>query len=138
VAERDELRAAVAVQEQALIFFASVIKSGEPWTPECEQALRKALDGETADETERDRLRAALWEGQKFRAKLAGRACRLEEDRDRLRTVVEALRTYVRWYREVGDDEDEQQAFAAYAQEGLDMAVRLTLALDVSPTGEDT
>lgn len=37
-AERNALR-------QALRFFASVIKSGEPWTEACEKIYRVAFDG---------------------------------------------------------------------------------------------
>lgn len=43
--ERDRLRAVVDQLQQIVSFFASVIKSGEPWTSTCEDALRAALDG---------------------------------------------------------------------------------------------
>lgn len=38
--------AEVNVLERTVSFFASVIKSGEPWSPECEEALRAALGDE--------------------------------------------------------------------------------------------
>lgn len=39
--ERDD---ELAKLRQAVAFFASVIKSGEPWTDECAKILRAALD----------------------------------------------------------------------------------------------
>ena len=38
-----ELRARVRTLEEAVCFFASVIKSGEAWSPTCEASLRRAL-----------------------------------------------------------------------------------------------
>jgi hypothetical protein len=39
------LRAERLALRQAVAFFASVIKSGEPWTETCERTLRAVLDG---------------------------------------------------------------------------------------------
>jgi hypothetical protein len=43
-ADRDRLRAVVEQLQRVVSFFASAIKSGEPWTETCEEALRGALD----------------------------------------------------------------------------------------------
>ena len=40
----------IARLRAALAFAASVIKSGEPWTPECERIIGGALSGRTAEE----------------------------------------------------------------------------------------
>ena len=42
----------VGLLQGAVAFFASVIKSGEPWTQTCEDALRAALAGGTAGDGE--------------------------------------------------------------------------------------
>ena len=39
------LRAERSALRQAVSFFASVIKSGENWSPECERILRRVMDG---------------------------------------------------------------------------------------------
>jgi len=43
--QRYRLAARVAELERCLAFFASVIKSGEPWTETCEAEYRKAVPG---------------------------------------------------------------------------------------------
>lgn len=47
--------------EETLAFFASVIKSGEPWSIRCAQALNDAFVGLRALKAENAKLRAALW-----------------------------------------------------------------------------
>lgn len=50
LAETLSLREARAIVAQTTVtFFASVIKSGEGWSPACEAALRAALDSEGSD-----------------------------------------------------------------------------------------
>jgi hypothetical protein len=49
-AERNGLKRALAASQRAVLFYASVIKSGEAWSPACEQALREVLDGAVDDE----------------------------------------------------------------------------------------
>jgi hypothetical protein len=41
--ERDEARAHVDRLQRCVLFFSSVIKSGEPWTDECEESIQEAL-----------------------------------------------------------------------------------------------
>ncbi len=60
----------------------------EDYETMAERELSAELDDVRA---ERDELRAKLSEGQKYRAELAGRICRLEEERDRLQAVVRKL-----------------------------------------------
>lgn len=47
-ADRERLAHMLVAAQTAATFFASVIKSGEPWSPECEEALAKALHVEPA------------------------------------------------------------------------------------------
>ena len=39
------LRAERVALRQAVAFFASAVKRGEPWTETCERALRRVMDG---------------------------------------------------------------------------------------------
>lgn len=56
--------------------------------------IRDVDNARRSAKAERDRLQAALWEGQKYRAGLAGRIYRLEEERDRLQAVVDAVQEH--------------------------------------------
>lgn len=39
----DLLEESIKIKDQALCFLASVIKSGEPWSEECEKIFREAM-----------------------------------------------------------------------------------------------
>jgi hypothetical protein len=85
--ERDRARAVVGSAQTTVTFFASVIKSGEPWSPECEQALRSALDDEPIS-------RGAAEANASLAVALAGVSGQLGQvltERDRLRSVVETF-----------------------------------------------
>ena len=45
-AAKESCRAEIERKDKALCFFKSVIKSGEPWTGECEEVFQKALSEE--------------------------------------------------------------------------------------------
>ena len=51
-AERDQLKAERDRLQGTLVFFASVIKSGEPWTDKCERAYLKAMSGKEGKDDE--------------------------------------------------------------------------------------
>jgi hypothetical protein len=61
-----------------------------------------------------DECRAIAWQGVKFRARLAGRINRVEEERDQLQGVVDALRGYLYANAEFNEADDEPDLTERY------------------------
>lgn len=127
MAEADQLR---AERDRLVTLIENAKASNDPYF-QVNVQLRKDA------EAERDRLQAELaetrtkaWEGLKFRAELAGRASRLEEERDRLQPIVDALRGYLQANELFNDDDDDEPGLTERYDAMVNNWTHLRLLLD--------